>query len=64
MAVKCPHCGKETELTGNPFRPFCSERCRLLDLSNWISGSYRIPEEEPEVTEEEASNTGKDLNKE
>jgi len=27
----------------NPFRPFCSERCKMLDLSSWISGEYRIP---------------------
>jgi uncharacterized protein len=47
MAAKCPHCGKETGLDGtNPFRPFCSERCKLIDLSHWISGTYRIPEKE------------------
>jgi endogenous inhibitor of DNA gyrase (YacG/DUF329 family) len=27
----------------NPFRPFCSERCKLLDLGNWLSGAYSIP---------------------
>jgi endogenous inhibitor of DNA gyrase (YacG/DUF329 family) len=27
------------------WRPFCSERCRLLDLSGWIDGSYRVPGE-------------------
>jgi endogenous inhibitor of DNA gyrase (YacG/DUF329 family) len=27
----------------NPFRPFCSERCRLMDLGAWASESYRIP---------------------
>jgi hypothetical protein len=30
---------------GNPFRPFCSERCRLLDLGQWAEGSYAIPAE-------------------
>ncbi len=45
MIVKCPKCGKEVETTGNRYRPFCSERCKLLDLSNWLSGSYGIPEE-------------------
>jgi uncharacterized protein len=45
MIVKCPKCGKEASMTGNPYRPFCSERCKLLDLGNWISGSYRLPEE-------------------
>ena len=27
---------------GNPFRPFCSERCKLIDLDNWLAGRYRI----------------------
>lgn len=43
MKVKCPRCGKETDMEQNPFRPFCSERCKMLDLSSWISGEYRIP---------------------
>ncbi|MBN1570068.1 MAG: DNA gyrase inhibitor YacG [Acidobacteria bacterium] len=64
MNIKCPHCGKATDLTGNPFRPFCSERCKLLDLGNWISGAYRIPEQESEATEEEAPDLEKDSNKE
>jgi endogenous inhibitor of DNA gyrase (YacG/DUF329 family) len=63
MIVKCPRCGKDTETAGNPFRPFCSERCRLIDLGNWISGNYRIAEEESEATEEELE-TRKELNKE
>ena len=44
MKIKCPRCGKETEMEGNPFRPFCGERCKVVDLGNWISGAYRIPE--------------------
>jgi uncharacterized protein len=43
MILKCPRCGEEKENTGNPFRPFCSERCKMLDLGNWMSGSYHIP---------------------
>jgi uncharacterized protein len=35
-------CQRETTWAGNPFRPFCSERCQLLDLGNWLSGRYRI----------------------
>ncbi len=47
MTAKCPHCGKETNIDErNPSRPFCSERCKLIDLSGWISGAYRIPEVE------------------
>jgi uncharacterized protein len=46
MSSKCPHCGKETKIDArNPFRPFCSDRCKLIDLGFWISGTYRIPEE-------------------
>lgn len=42
--VKCPQCGRLTLYTvENPFRPFCSERCRLIDLGEWASESYRIP---------------------
>jgi uncharacterized protein len=43
MLTKCPRCGKEAEYQGNPFRPFCSERCKLIDLGSWLSGTYRIP---------------------
>ena len=43
MIVKCPRCGKNTAYEGNSFRPFCSERCKLMDLGNWVSGVYRVP---------------------
>jgi endogenous inhibitor of DNA gyrase (YacG/DUF329 family) len=39
----CPICGKPVEAR---FRPFCSARCRLLDLGRWIDGNYRIPSDE------------------
>jgi len=45
MLVKCPQCGKETEYAGNKFRPFCSERCQLVDLGRWVEGEYRVPGE-------------------
>jgi len=51
--VKCPQCGKETEFTGNEFRPFCSERCRLLDLGAWAEGEYSLPTETSELTEQD-----------
>jgi endogenous inhibitor of DNA gyrase (YacG/DUF329 family) len=31
----------------NPHRPFCSERCKLIDLGQWASESYRIPQAQP-----------------
>jgi hypothetical protein len=36
-------CGRDLPQEPNPHRPFCSERCRLLDLSAWTSERYRIP---------------------
>ncbi|MGH7795202.1 MAG: DNA gyrase inhibitor YacG [Candidatus Binatia bacterium] len=41
--VKCPTCGKEVPWGNNPHRPFCSERCRLIDLGAWTQERYRIP---------------------
>jgi endogenous inhibitor of DNA gyrase (YacG/DUF329 family) len=52
MTVKCPRCGKEAESTENPHRPFCSERCRLIDLGNWISETYRIPQKDTDEEED------------
>ena len=40
--VKCPSCGQRTAWHGNPYRPFCCERCRLRDFGNWMSERYRI----------------------
>jgi endogenous inhibitor of DNA gyrase (YacG/DUF329 family) len=42
--VNCPRCGKPVVWdTANRFRPFCSERCRVIDLGAWATESYRIP---------------------
>jgi uncharacterized protein len=41
--MKCPICRKETAWQGNPYRPFCSARCRTTDLGAWAAESYRIP---------------------
>ncbi len=40
--VRCPQCGRLTTWEGNPYRPFCSERCKLIDLGRWLSEDYRI----------------------
>ena len=40
--MRCPICRKHVEWAGNPYRPFCSERCKLIDLDNWLSERYRI----------------------
>jgi endogenous inhibitor of DNA gyrase (YacG/DUF329 family) len=39
--MRCPICGQETSGRSSP-RPFCSERCKLLDLYNWLSERYQI----------------------
>jgi hypothetical protein len=38
-------CRKPTTWEDNPFHPFCSERCKLIDLGHWASGKYSIPGE-------------------
>lgn len=41
--VTCPNCRKPTEWrVDNPYRPFCSERCKLIDIGAWASESYRV----------------------
>jgi hypothetical protein len=48
--VKCPTCGRSIEWSDqSPFRPFCSERCRVIDLGAWLSEKHAIPGEEPEL---------------
>lgn len=59
--VVCPVCGRSAAWGGNPSRPFCSERCRALDLGNWASGHYRIPVEDQAVpSERENEKKGED----
>jgi len=44
--ARCPTCRKAVETAADkrpPDYPFCSERCRLLDLHRWLEGAYRIP---------------------
>jgi endogenous inhibitor of DNA gyrase (YacG/DUF329 family) len=40
--MKCPICKRVIVYEDNPYRPFCSERCKLIDLDNWLSERYRI----------------------
>jgi len=40
--IKCPRCGTQTTWQENPSRPFCSEKCRLIDLGRWASEDYSI----------------------
>ena len=44
MIVACPTCGASVAFdAASPWRPFCSERCRLIDLGEWFGEERRIP---------------------
>lgn len=42
---KCPICKKAVDWNNNPFKPFCSERCKMIDLGSWADERYRIADE-------------------
>lgn len=44
---KCPQCSLVVQWPTTDTYPFCSDRCRLIDLGLWAQGDYRIPTEEP-----------------
>lgn len=52
MIHYCPICKAKVEFIGNKWRPFCSERCKLIDLGEWASEKYGIPGEEQKEEEE------------
>ncbi|HEY0004318.1 MAG TPA: DNA gyrase inhibitor YacG [Pyrinomonadaceae bacterium] len=45
--MKCPTCGNPVDLESNPSRPFCSERCKLIDFGRWADEQYSVPSNEP-----------------
>lgn len=54
--LKCPTCGRRVKYNDRsevPEHPFCSERCRLIDLGKWFDEEYRVisPAENPAPTE-------------
>lgn len=52
--VQCPRCGHGARFDStNPWRPFCSERCKLIDLGGWAAERYRIEVEPPDPGEGE-----------
>lgn len=56
MQIRCPTCNTFTLWDkSNPWRPFCSERCKLIDLGKWADGTYSIPvlEEDEETAKED-----------
>jgi len=52
--VNCPQCGRPVPWSAeSAYRPFCSERCRLIDLGAWLTEQHRIPAPSPESGEVE-----------
>jgi endogenous inhibitor of DNA gyrase (YacG/DUF329 family) len=59
--VKCPTCKRPVEWSQESvYRPFCSERCRLVDLGAWFSEKHKIPDESSAVGDEPAQDNCKD----
>jgi endogenous inhibitor of DNA gyrase (YacG/DUF329 family) len=50
MSAKCAICGKPVQVE---FRPFCSARCKQIDLNRWLTESYRVPDR-PGTQDDEA----------
>ena len=49
MPNKCPNCKNDTNLSkGNKFRPFCCEKCKLIDFGAWATEKFQIPGANPE----------------
>ena len=42
--MKCPTCGKEGDWFAGDYGPFCSRRCKLVDLGKWLGEEHRISE--------------------
>lgn len=58
--VKCPTCGRPVEWTAEQkWRPFCSERCKLIDLGAWADEAHRIPGD-IEIMDEDAKKRQQD----
>ena len=50
--MKCPICRKPTTWKDNPNRPFCSERCRIIDLAKWSAEEYKVSVPLKDISEE------------
>ena len=62
--VKCPQCGLLALYSPeNPARPFCSDRCKLIDLGEWASEGYKVPVQQQEYNEKDLEQLYEALNK-
>lgn len=55
MLDRCPHCKKKIHSKKNPYRPFCSERCKMIDLGKWLDEEYRVKGTPTDTEEKPAS---------
>lgn len=52
-SIKCPQCTAIFDIDApSNFKPFCSERCKLIDLGAWADGSYSVPAEDTPMSEQ------------
>lgn len=62
LTVSCPTCGDEVVWSAAAkFRPFCSERCKMLDLGAWATERYRVAGEDAAANAADPSTDGDDL---
>lgn len=47
LKVKCPECSKEFNYYSSEYRPFCSEKCKMVDLGMWLTENYTVASAEP-----------------
>jgi len=63
LKLRCPIC-KKTVKNGDPEFPFCSDRCRTIDLGKWASGAYVIPSPVTDADEPIRERTPEDVDEE
>lgn len=58
LEVKCPKCKKKFKYYDSEFRPFCSKRCKMIDLGKWLSEEYSVPGDEQDEIDREDNDDG------
>ena len=62
--IKCAICGKEADFFAEPMGPFCSKRCKMIDLGHWLDEDYRVSEPlRPDHFTEYEGRTGAELDR-
>lgn len=58
LKINCPHCEAEFNYYSSEFRPFCSEKCKMVDLGHWFDESYTVAGRDNSVYIEEPERLG------